>query len=197
MSGMLRRLRGVWLIAGVLIAAVGGGFLSNQLFHAPGSSSEANPLEAGFLKAVSVGATATHGNDSVIMCTGEVDIGVEAVYLLDVVTGELKGGVLNTRTRQFMTSYTYSDVAKDLHADAVKNPKYLMVTGEAQMAGGYGNNNRVGRSVVYIAEVNSGWVACYAAPWDPGRANAATRTSVQLVLMDRVPFRQGSIVRPQ
>ena len=56
MSGMLRRLRGAWLIAGVLMAAVGGGFLSNLLFHAPGSSSEANPFEAGFFKAASVGA---------------------------------------------------------------------------------------------------------------------------------------------
>ena len=143
MSGMLRRLRGVWLIAGVLIAAVGGGFLSNQLFHAPGSSSEANPLEAGFLKAVSVGASATHGTDSVIMCTGEVDVGIEAVYVLDVVTGELKAGVLNVRTGRFMTAYSYSDVAKDLHADGVKNPKYLMVTGEAQSTQGFGAKRKI------------------------------------------------------
>ena len=66
-----------------------------------------------------------------------------------------------------MTAYTYSDVAKDLQADGVKNPKYLMVTGEAQATQGFGANGRIGRSVLYIAEVNSGWVACYAAPWIP------------------------------
>jgi hypothetical protein len=195
---MLRRLRGVWLIAGVLIAAVGGGFLSNQLFHAPGSSSEANPLEAGFLKAVSVGASATHGTDSVIMCTGGVDVGIEGVYVLDVVTGELKGGVLNIRTGKFITAYSYSDVAKDLHADGVKNPKYLMVTGEAQSTQGFGANGRFGRSVVYIAEVNSGYVACYGVPWNPGRATANNIQRLPFVLLDNsFQYRQESIVRPK
>ncbi len=197
MSGMLRRLRGVWLIAGVLMAAVGGGFLSNHLFHAPGSSPETNPLEAGFLKAVSVGASATHGTDSLIMCTGDVDVGIEAVYVLDVVTGELKGGVLNVRTGKFMTFYTYSNVAKDLQADGVKNPKYVMVTGEAQATQGFGANGRIGRSVLYIAEVNSGWVGCYAAPWTPARANANNVATTPLLPMDHFQFRQESIVRPK
>ena len=160
MSGMLRRLRGAWLIAGVMAAAVGGGFLSNCLFRSSVPTSEANPFEAGFFKAAAIGATATHGTDSVIMCTGEVDVGIEAVYILDVVTGELKGGVLNVRSGKFSTAYSYSDVAKDLHADGVKNPKYLMVTGEAQASQGFGSNGRFGRSVLYIAEVNSGCVAC-------------------------------------
>lgn len=196
MSGMLRRLRGAWLIAGVMLAAVGGGFLSNWLFHSA-SNSEPNSLEAGFFKAASVGASATHGGDSAIMCTGEVDIGIEAVYVLDVVTGELKGGVLNTRTGKFVTYYTYSDVGKDLHADSVKNPKYLMVTGEAQATQGYGSNGRIGRAVVYVAEVNSGWVACYAAQWNPSRAAATNIVTTALLPMDRFQFRQGQVVRPQ
>jgi hypothetical protein len=197
MSGMLQRLRGAWLIAGVMVAAVGGGFLSSLLFHPSVPASVADPLEAGFLKAVSVGASATHGTDSVIMCTGEVDIGIEAVYVLDVVTGELKGGVLNVRTGKFMTFYTYSDIAKDLHADAVKNPKYLMVTGEAQATQGFGGNGRIGRSVLYVAEVNSGWVACYAAAWNPARGTATNVVTTPLIPMDRLQFRQGQIVRPQ
>ncbi|HEX3999296.1 MAG TPA: hypothetical protein VHX65_12155 [Pirellulales bacterium] len=203
MSGMLRRLGGAWLGAGMLVAAVmaaaaGGGFVSNWLSHGSDGPPMANPFEAGFLKAVGVGATATHGNDSVIMCTGEVDIGIEAVYVLDVVTGELKGGVLNIRTGRFMTAYSYSNVAKDLQADSVKNPKYLMVTGEAQSTQGFGGTNgRIGRAVVYIAETNSGWVACYAVPWTPNRATASNPASTSLVLSDRFQFRQGAIVRPQ
>jgi hypothetical protein len=198
MSGMLRRLRGAWLVAGVMTAAVTGGFLSNFLFRSSVPTSEANPFEAGIFKAAAIGATATHGTDSVIMCTGEVDIGIEAVYVLDVVTGELKGGVLNIRTGKFMTGYAYSDVAKDLHADGVKNPKYLMVTGEAQASQGFGANGRFGRSVLYIAEVNSGYCACYGAPWTPARATANNVARTPLVLLDNsFQFRQGEIVRPK
>ena len=125
------------------------------------------------------------------MCTGEVDVGIEAVYVLDVVTGELKGGVLNIRTGKFMTAYSYSDVAKDLHADGVKNPKYLMVTGEAQTTQGFGANGRIGRSVLYIAEVNSGWVACYAAPWTPARATANNSEPSAGSFGNSFQFRQG------
>ena len=196
MSGMLRRLRGALLVVGVLIAAVGGGFLANWL--ARGSMPALNPLEAGFLKATQVGATATHGNESVIMCTGEVNVGVEAVYILDVVTGELRGGVLNIRSGRFTTGYSYSNVAKDLQADGVKNPKYLMVTGEFQTTQGFGGaNGRVGRAVVYIAETNSGNVAAYAVPWTSGRLAAANPVKATMQLLDVFQFRQAQIVRPQ
>ncbi len=197
MSDLGRRWRGAGLIAGVLLAALSGGFLSNSLLHRPGTPSDLSSLEAGFLKATAVSATATHGNDTVIMCTGEVDVGVEAVYVLDVVTGELKGGVLNVRTGRFMTAYTYSNVAKDVGADGVKNPHYLMVTGEAQQTQGYGGNGRIGRSVLYIAESNTGTVACYAAPWSPARATATNVASASLIYLDHFQFRQGSIIRPQ
>jgi len=200
MSGVLRtvrRLRGGGLIAGVLLAAAAGGFASNWLWHAPGMSA-ANPYEAGFLKAMNVGASATQANDSVIMCTGEVDVGIEALYILDVVTGELRGGVINIRNGQVNTAFTYSDVAKDLQSDAVKNPKYLMVTGELQTTQGFGGTNgRTGRSVVYVAETNSGMVACYAVPWNSARATAANVASYPFIPLTKFPFRQGSIVRPK
>lgn len=197
MSGMLRRLRGAWLVAGVMTAAAGGGFLSNVLFRSAAPTSVADPFEAGFLKAAAVGATATHGTDSVVMCTGEVDVGIEGVYVLDVVTGELKGAALNVRTGKFMTAYAYSDIAKDLQADGVKNPKYLMVTGEAQMTQGFGPNGRIGRSVIYVAEVNSGWVACYSVPWTANRATATNQVTAAFQFVDRFPFRQGQVVRPK
>ena len=197
MSGMLRRLRGAWLIVGVLMAAVGGGFLANWL--ARGSAMTAvSPWEASFLNATQVGAMATHGNESVIMCTGEVDVGVEAVYVLDVVTGELRGGVLNIRSGRFTTGYSYSNVAKDLEADAVKNPKYLMVTGEFQTTQGFGGaNGRIGRGVIYIAETNSGRVAAYAVPWTSARLAAMNPMQGTLQLLAVFPFRQVQIVRPQ
>lgn len=197
MLRIVRRLRGSGLIIGVLLAAIGGGFLSNWLLHGSGTSPDLRALEAGFLKATSVSATATHGNDTVIMCTGEVDVGIEAVYVLDVVTGELKGAVLNVRNGRFVTGYTYSNVAKDLGSDGVKNPHYLMVTGEAQMNQGYGGNPHIGRSVLYIAESNSGTVACYAAPWSGGRTSATNFASASMIYLDHFTFRQGTLVRPQ
>jgi hypothetical protein len=193
--GLSTRRSATVLVSAVLLAATAGGFAANLLFR-DSASPTTNPFEAGFLKAMSVSATATHGTDSVIMCTGEVDIGFEAVYILDVVTGEIKGAALNIRNGHFVTAYTYSNIAKDLNADGVKNPKYLMVTGEAFTALGYGGGNHTtGRAVVYVAEVNSGWVACYAAPWTANRATANNIMSTSLVLLDRFQFRQASLVR--
>ena len=46
-----------------------------------------------------------------------------------------------------------------------KNPKYLMVTGMANIPRGR-SNTQVGNSLIYIAEASSGEVAAYALPWN-------------------------------
>ena len=70
---------------------------------------------------------ATNSNDALIIATGEIDTGVEGVFTLDLLTGELRGAVLNPARAKFVAKYAYPSVAKDF--EAAKNPKFLMVTG--------------------------------------------------------------------
>ena len=45
-------------------------------------------------------ATATHGNDAFAIATGDIADGVEGVFFLDFLTGELQCRVINRRTGQ-------------------------------------------------------------------------------------------------
>jgi hypothetical protein len=136
-------------------------------------------------------ATATHGQDNFAICTAPMDQDVEAVFILDDVTGDLKGAALNVQMRRLYTGFEYN-VLRDLPAPSSKNPKYRIVSGIANIR----QNIQAGplaNSVLYVAEVNSGQMAVYGIPWLSGRANAAMQVKTTLVLLDRWQFRTTPI----
>ena len=197
MTSLFKWLRGSALVIGVIGGAVLGGFLAQRFGTSAGeeiASSDASPLLAGFLKARSVQATASQGQEALVMATGEVDSGIEAVYVLDSLTGELNGGVINNNTRKFTIHYSYKNIVQDLGAGTVKNPKFVMVTGELPITQGRGQ--RMGRSALYIAEMNSGFVVAYGVPWSSTQYAGGQSADVPLVPLDRFKFRQA-ILRPQ
>lgn len=112
-----------------------------------------------------VNATATHGADTFAMCTGQIADGVEAIFMLDFLTGDLQVMSLNPRTRMLGGAYRHN-VLTDLMVDATsKKPSFLMVTGLAPVQTG-GAAVRPADSILYIADATSGnWVA-YAIPWN-------------------------------
>src|SRR5262245_43601067 len=103
--------RGVWLVVGVLIGLFVGAMAPNAPLH----------------------ASATHGEESFALATGDIDVGLEGVFFLDMVTGELTGFVINPNTRRFTTAYKHN-VLKDL--GEVSKPRFLMVTGVADLRQG-------------------------------------------------------------
>jgi hypothetical protein len=111
---------------------------------------------------------------------------VEAVFVLDFLTGQLQGGVLNPRTGQFQ--YTYSrNVAVDFNIDANAEPHYAIVTGKATLP----QTGRIqhAQAVVYVAELSSGRVAAYAFPYtQSGRVAAA----MAMTPLDSFQFREAS-----
>jgi hypothetical protein len=164
MTRFFRRTRGAWLIAGVFAAALIGGVLSQsatRLF-----STDEHPLAAGFFKAIDAHASATNSNDALILCTGQIDLGIEGVFTLDPLTGEMRGAVLNPAKAKFVAWYSYPSVAKDFNA--AKNPKFLMVTGLGEIR--QGPSARAAHCVLYVAEVTSGRVVAYGIPWDSAKA---------------------------
>ncbi len=145
---------------------------------------------AGLWPTIPVHATATHGQDGFAIATGPLSGEIEAVYVLDYLTGDLKAAVINLQTGQFMTAYEYN-VAKDLGGPNGKSPRYAMVTGVADLRrGGLG---QMGQSVVYVAEFNSGKLAAYGIPWTTGRENVLGAFKGSLVLLNIVKFRSVEI----
>ena len=161
----------VWLAIGVLVGSLGSGLMP----HAP------------------LYASASYGTENFIIATGDVDDGIEGIYILDLLTGDLKGMVLNTNTRVFTSFYQWN-IMKDF--EATKNPKFLMVTGVADMRRGAAKF-RMGRSVVYIADVNSGTVAAYGVPWDSTRAAQGAPIQAQFIPLDKKQVRTVVVLQTQ
>jgi hypothetical protein len=153
-------------------------------------------LAAGLLAAsiwprTPVMAVATDRQENFAICTGPVDEDFEAVFFLDFLTGDLRASVISPVNGKF-NSYFERNVLNDLQVDVSKNPRYVMVTGMANLRRGAGNI-QPGVAVLYVAEVTSGLMAAYAVPWVRGANNAAIPQTNELVLLDVGQFRNAPI----
>jgi hypothetical protein len=110
-------------------------------------------------------ATASHGGKTMAIATGPIADGVEGLFVLDFITGELTCSVMNPRTGAIGGAYQHNVVA-DLGVEQGKQPDYLMVTGAAEFRYAQGGNVRPAQSVVYIADGNTGRYAAYMLPWN-------------------------------
>ncbi len=108
-------------------------------------------------------AAATHGESNFAVATGLIDDRLEAFYFLDFLTGDLRAAAVSRRTGEFVAFFE-RNIQQDFTGQS-KNPKYLMVTGLADIPRGRANT-QIGQSLIYIAEASSGEVAAYALPWN-------------------------------
>jgi hypothetical protein len=135
-------------------------------------------------------AVATDRLDTFAIATGPLDEDVEAVYFLDFLTGDLGALALGKQTGKFTARFSYN-VLKDLGVDPLKNPRFLMVTGVADLRRRGGPGLQPSRGVVYVAEVTTGRVAAYAVPWSPAMHAAGQTIMKPLLLLDVLQFRAG------
>jgi hypothetical protein len=119
-------------------------------------------------------ATATHGADNFAIATGSVDDGIEALYFLDFLTGDLRAAVVSRRNGEFTGFFQYN-VLGDF-AGMSETPRFLMVTGQADLPRGRGTT-QLGRSLIYVAEATTGQVFAYALPIN-STLNAAGKQQV-------------------
>ncbi len=131
-------------------------------------------------------ATATQGLDRFAIATGLVDNGVEALYFLDFLTGDLRAAVVNPKTGKFNSLYV-RNIAADFGA-ASANPRYLVVTGLADMPRGRANF-QYAKCIVYVAEATSGQVAAYTIPWNSSLQAAGQPQHGVFEPLDRIQFR--------
>lgn len=124
---------------------------------------------------IGVQATASASNDAFSVATGRIDENIEALFLLDGLTGELTCNVMNIFTGKFFARFS-RNVLNDLGTDKTKNARLLMVTGLMSF------KNQTGQlgpadTVVYVVDSVSGNFAAYTIPWHKNISNRARQNN--------------------
>lgn len=139
--------RSTWLVLGLMAGICVAYFWP----HEPAYATNADRDSQFLMVTVPVGTSAAGISDP-----------MDGVFILDFLTGQLKGAVLNRQSGKFTNLY-FRDLAKDFNVDPQADPHYAMVTGYAQLAGQRGLTFASG--IVYVGELSSGQLAAYAFPW--------------------------------
>ncbi len=134
-------------------------------------------------------AVGTDRTDTYAIATGPLDTEVEAVYILDFLTGDLKAVVLGQQGHNW-SAYFHANVAQDMQIDPQKTPKFMMVTGVVALRRAGGSRLQPSNSTCYVAEATTGQIAAYVVPWSPSmyRANQPQSGDLKPVALTR--FRQ-------
>lgn len=133
---------------------------------------------------VKASATDRDAQFAMTTCAISAHSNQEAVFVLDFLTGSLKGAILGA-DGEF--SYFYiRDLATDFELDPKKEAHYCMVTGGHQLAAGGAG------SVLYVGELTTGKIAAYGFSYQNG---AVAERPVPLVLLHSFPFRQPKPTR--
>ncbi len=186
----------LWLVAIACLASglAAGALLAPRAAHSlSGASLPEASLSGLSLPPLEAHATASAAHDNFVISTGFVEDGTEGLFFLDFLTGDLKAAVLSNRGPGFNAYYQYN-IANDFTAGA-KNPKYLMVTGQARDIQGVAGN-RLARSVLYVVEATSGQVVVYGLPYNRTAQSARKPQGGTFIPMARASLR-SEFVRDQ
>lgn len=163
------------------------GILFGRSFVTPNMTSSMGPQFE-----VPVFASASQGHDNFVIATGLVDDGVEALFFLDFLTGDLKATVVNERNRGFNAFFEYN-IADDFNLSQVRNPKYLMVTGIAQNLNTPGVGGQVSDTVLYVVEATTGQLVAYVLPWNSGFQSAGKTQRGTFIPLARTELRTAFV----
>ena len=145
---------------------------------------------AGLWPSVPLHASATHGLDKFAIATGLVDSTVEALYFLDFLTGDLRAAVINPKNGKF-NSFFARNIVNDFGVGGT-GARYLLVTGAADMPRGRANF-QFAKSIVYVAEANTGAVAAYTIPWNSSLHAAGNPQRGEFQLLSVEQFRTAFV----
>ena len=138
-------------------------------------------------------ATATDRLEQFGIATGFIDDGLEGVYVLDFMTGQLQALVIHRQLQKFAARYV-RNVSGDFGLTLDDNPQYVMVTGNADLRQSARRGQYATRGVLYVAELESGQICVYTFPYGGDRTQQAE--ALPFTLIDRYQFRPANIRRP-
>lgn len=133
-------------------------------------------------------AATSDRNEKFGMCTVYVSENLEAVFVLDYLTGRLTGACLGKQGSGFVQFFA-ADVGADLQVKGTK-PAYAMTPGLAQIRSRPGTQPAA--SVIYVAEMSTGKVGCYAIPFL--LPNTKNPVPAKLAPLDVYTFRDAAPV---
>jgi hypothetical protein len=142
---------GLGLSVGLL---AGGGMLVGAWVALPARPAAPLAVPETFLH-----ATCSNSSESFAMATGYIDEGVEGLFTLDFLTGDLTCAVLNPRSVTWVP--VKINVINDLGEKQGKNASYVMVTGHTAFVGRAMEMASPAPCVVYVADATTGVVAAY------------------------------------
>ena len=135
-------------------------------------------------------AVATQGSGTCAVATGFVQEGIEGLFFLDYLTGDLRGVLINSNSGRFTASFT-RNVFGDLNLQSRKEtPQLALVVGQINLR--KQGPASFADSVVYVVDGNSGIAAAYAIPLAPN-AKSRGQNTLEFVLLDNVAFRTAQI----
>lgn len=132
-------------------------------------------------------AATSDRNDKFGMCTVIVAENLEAVFVLDFLTGRLTGACLGKQGQGFVQFFA-ANVSADLQVPNGGKPAYAMTPGLAQIRAKPGS--QAAASVIYVAEMSTGKVGCYAIPFL--LPNVKSREIAKLAPLDVYTFREAA-----
>jgi hypothetical protein len=191
MTGALRYRRIFWLAVGLAMGTAIGGLWPHTPLH----------------------AIATDRSENIIIATGLINENVEAIFFLDSLTGTLRAAVPSQLRMVDYQAMWEANASADLMAcirtvnanvarlsggkgaavarpaiQMPQAPRFLMVTGLMDIRQGSARM-RPSRSVVYVAEANTGIVMTYLLPWSDQMhtSNQPLRMPMTLWAADQFP----------
>jgi len=112
---------------------------------------------------------------------------LEAIFVLDFLTGSLKGAVMNRQAGAF-TSFYFRNLAADFQLDPKKEARWSIITGQAQLAARGGASPA--QSVIYVGELTTGKINCYGFSW---RETPRPTPPQPLTPVAMFPFREPDV----
>lgn len=136
--------------------------------------------------------TAARGK-SLSMATGSIELGTDALYTLDHLTGDLTCWILNSRSGAVSTSFRVSAAtAMGITGEA----DYVMTTGYMEFSGGNEGNVKPALSVVYVGDGNSGKAVCFVLMYNKQALVRGDATGGELRLISQMETRSINSIRP-
>lgn len=139
-----------------------------------------------------VHALGSLASDTFAACTCPMDLNAEGFFILDFLTGDLMGGVINPQAGvgKFTRMYSHNVLADlGVKAEAARQPRFLLLAGGMNFVGP--GANTMAQSVLYVTDVATGVTAAYAIPWMSQQSRVPGRD--QLVLLDIARPRGGAV----